>query len=201
MSNQHILMSVLVVMVYIIPFTLLVLLGPLLQAKSHHKALHWVNRIKPFLDAFYGPYTSWYRYWPGILLLARLVTLVVFSSFYDDSKLKLVMASVIVLVFLFISMLTHMQETALFGIFLPLESWNFPGYVIIHTRSKYHQPAVASCVHAGTISGSVWHYFGHYFGTSYLFCSLSSLQGSALDFWPCAQKGKANAITPRSSAS
>ena len=114
LSNQHIglfLMSVLVVMVYIIPFTLLVLLGPLLQAKSHHKALHWVNRIKPFLDAFYGPYSSWYRYWPGILLLARLVTLVVFSSFYDDGNLKLVMASVIVFVLLFISTILRKAHT------------------------------------------------------------------------------------------
>ena len=69
-------MSLLVVLIYVIPFTLLILLGPLLQAKSHHRVLRWINKLKPFLDAFYGPYTSRYRYWPGILLLSRLVTFV-----------------------------------------------------------------------------------------------------------------------------
>jgi hypothetical protein len=41
--------------------------GPLLQAQSHY----WVNKLKPFFDAFYGTYTSRYPYWPGVLPLAR----------------------------------------------------------------------------------------------------------------------------------
>ena len=75
------LMSLAMVLVYMIPFTLLILLGPLLQAKSHYRVLHWINRLKPFHDAFYGPYTSKYRYWPGILLLARLLILGAFASY------------------------------------------------------------------------------------------------------------------------
>ena len=74
-------MSLLIVLIYVIPFTLLILLGPLLQAKSHRRVLRWINKLKPFLDAFYGPYTSRYRYWPGILLLSRSVNLVTFVSY------------------------------------------------------------------------------------------------------------------------
>ena len=84
------LMSLAMVLVYMIPFTLLILLGPLLQAKSHYRVLHWINRLKPFHDAFYGPYTSKYRYWPGILLLARLLILSAFASYSpNDVTFKL----------------------------------------------------------------------------------------------------------------
>ena len=84
------LMSLAMVLVYMIPFTLLILLGPLLQAKSHFRVLHWINRLKPFHDAFYGPYTSKYRYWPGILLLARLLLLGAFASYSsNDISFKL----------------------------------------------------------------------------------------------------------------
>ena len=82
------LMSLVMVLVYMIPFTLLILLGPLLQAKSHYRILHWINRLKPFHDAFYGPYTSKYRYWPGILLFARLLILGTFA-FYSLTHFKL----------------------------------------------------------------------------------------------------------------
>ena len=90
------LMSLAMVLVYMIPFTLLILLGPLLQAKSHYRVLHWINRLKPFHDAFYGPYTSKYRYWPGILLLARLLLLGAFASYSsNDFPFKLFTVSMI----------------------------------------------------------------------------------------------------------
>ena len=81
------LMSLAMVLVYMIPFTLLILLGPLLQAKSHYRVLHWINRLKPFHDAFYGPYTTKYRYWPGILLLARLLLLGAFGAYSPTNEL------------------------------------------------------------------------------------------------------------------
>ena len=101
LKGKHIplfLMSIITV-VAILPFTLLILLGPLLQARSHHRPLHWINKMKPFLDAFYGPYTSRYRYWPGILLLVRMIILGSFA-FYSlgDSHFKLLMVSVMILV-------------------------------------------------------------------------------------------------------
>ena len=97
LRGKHIplfLMSLFTILVYIFPFTLLILLGPLLQAKSHYRVLNWINKLKPFFDAFYGPYTSRYRYWPGILLLARVVVLLTYT-FYSlgDSSFKLLTVS------------------------------------------------------------------------------------------------------------
>ena len=95
------LMSLVMVIFYVIPFTLLILLRPLLQGKSHYKVLHWINKLKPFLDAFYGPYTSRYRYWPGILLLARVVILGTFAFYSpNDIPFKLLTVSVMATVLL-----------------------------------------------------------------------------------------------------
>ena len=61
---------------YIIPFTLLLLLAPFLQARSHYTALRWVNKLMPFLDAYQGPYNKRFRFWPGLTLLLRIILFV-----------------------------------------------------------------------------------------------------------------------------
>ena len=83
------LMSVLTIVLYILPFTALILLGPLLQAKSELKPFRWINKMKPLLDAFYGPHTSRFRCWPGIFLLVRLVLLVTTIYSLGDIVFKL----------------------------------------------------------------------------------------------------------------
>ena len=69
---------------YILPLTLLVLLAPCLQARSHHKAFRWVNRLKPFLDAYQGPYSKNFRYWTGLLLVLRIVLFVIDAANYEN---------------------------------------------------------------------------------------------------------------------
>jgi hypothetical protein len=119
LRGKHIplfLMSMLMTLVYLLPFTLLILLGPLLQAKSHYRFLNWINKLKPFLDAFYGPYTNRYRYWPGMLLLARVIVLGNFA-FYSlgDSSYQLLTVSVMLLVTLAVWMLIgKTQATSLY---------------------------------------------------------------------------------------
>ena len=79
---------------YIIPFTLLLVLAPFLQARSHHyRALRWVNRLIPFLDAYQGPYSIRFRFWSGLLLIMRVFLFVGFAlnSLGDEQiNLKLV---------------------------------------------------------------------------------------------------------------
>ena len=72
--------ALLAVLLYILPFTLLTLLAPCLQARTNHRMMRWVVRIKPLLDAYQGPYKDKYRHWTGVMLLLRLVLFVVFSA-------------------------------------------------------------------------------------------------------------------------
>ena len=52
-----------------LPYTLLLLCGHWLQAKSHWQTLSWINKIKPFMNAYHAPYKKDTRYLTGLLLL------------------------------------------------------------------------------------------------------------------------------------
>ena len=58
-----------------IPFTILLLFGQWFQAKSNWKVLSWAknHRFRAFLDVYHAPYKNKYRYWPGLLLVFRIV--------------------------------------------------------------------------------------------------------------------------------
>ena len=62
-----------------LPYTLVVLFGPCLQSQSGLRVLFLVRRMKPFFDAYLGPYKDKYRYWTGLLLVVR-VLLLLFSA-------------------------------------------------------------------------------------------------------------------------
>ena len=83
MKGSHIplvIMSIAALVVYVIPFTMFVLLTPWLQARSDYRLLRWVTKIKPLLDAYQGPYRDKFRYWTGLLLLVRIVLFTIFGG-------------------------------------------------------------------------------------------------------------------------
>ena len=82
--SKHIplfLVALLVFLFLFLPYTLLLLFGQWLQAISHLKLFSWVNsaRLKPFIDSYHAPYKPRHRYWPGLLLVIRLVLLLAFG--------------------------------------------------------------------------------------------------------------------------
>ena len=72
--------ALLAVLLYILPLTLLTLLAPLLQARTNHRMMRWVVRIKPLLDAYQGPYKDKYRNWTGVTLLLRIILFTAFAA-------------------------------------------------------------------------------------------------------------------------
>ena len=82
LSGKHIplfLVAVLVFLFLFLPYTLLLLFGQWLQAISHLRLFSWINRLKPFMDAYHAPYKAKHRYWPGLLLVLRFALLLVFA--------------------------------------------------------------------------------------------------------------------------
>ena len=53
-------------------FTFSLLLIQCLQKRSSIWCLRWVERLRPFFEAFTGPCNDNARFWPGLLLLLRL---------------------------------------------------------------------------------------------------------------------------------
>ena len=71
--------GVFVTLVFIIPFPTLLLLAPFLQAWSHKRYFHWVNKLKVFFDSYQAPFKSRYRFWPGFFLFIHLPLYLVFT--------------------------------------------------------------------------------------------------------------------------
>ena len=68
-----------VLMLLSLPYTFILLTIQFLYKFSHYRIMFWVCRLKPFFDAYTGPYKSHHRYWTGLLLVSRIALLITFS--------------------------------------------------------------------------------------------------------------------------
>ena len=77
-----------------LPFTFLLLCGHWLQIKSQWRILSWINKLKPFMDAYHAPYKKQTRYWTGLLLLTRCGLFLTFAfNSVGSSKVNLLAVS------------------------------------------------------------------------------------------------------------
>ena len=73
-----------------LPYTLALLFIQYLQHRSRYRMLAWVRKLKPLFDAYTGPYKDNHRYWPGLLLVVRVVLFLVFSvNVFGDPAINL----------------------------------------------------------------------------------------------------------------
>ena len=90
----------LVFVLFLLPYTLFLIFGQCLQAKSNLRMFSWMNRpaIKYFLDNYHAPYQTRHRYWTGLMLLARIVLVAPFiANISNDPKQYLLAICVLVL--------------------------------------------------------------------------------------------------------
>ena len=69
----------------ILPFTFCLLCIQCLQKVSHHRLFAWVHRLKPFFDAYTGPFNSLTRFWTGLLLLVRALIFIISTASIDST--------------------------------------------------------------------------------------------------------------------
>ena len=62
-----------------LPYIAILLSAQWLRTQTHRKGLRW---LKPFLDAYYGPFKDKHHYWVGVLLVVRGVLFVLFASLF-----------------------------------------------------------------------------------------------------------------------
>ena len=89
LKGKHIPLFIVAVFVFLflfLPYTLLLLFGQWLQAISHLRLFSWVNRLKPFMDAYHAPYKARHRYWSGLLLVFRFILLLVFAFEFNSRE-------------------------------------------------------------------------------------------------------------------
>ena len=102
LEGKHSLMfgfAVMVLLFMVLPYTLLLLCGQCILLKSNWRIFCWINnsKVKAFLDSYHGPYRVKHRYWPGLLLLVRVILLppVAFAHSYDGSVNLIAISTVV----------------------------------------------------------------------------------------------------------
>ena len=91
-----------------LPFMIMLLFIKPLLCVSHKRPFWWIQSLKPFLDAYTGPYTDNGRFWPGLLLLARVTISVVGGiSFLESPEKQNLVGLMIIMLLLAISKVTH----------------------------------------------------------------------------------------------
>ncbi len=86
------------------PYALFLFFITCLQKMSSRKLLFCVNKLKPLLDAYTGPHADKCRFWPGLLLLARVLLLIVYASnIFGNPKVNLTMSACVCFVLLMLS--------------------------------------------------------------------------------------------------
>ena len=79
LSGKHIplfLTSVLFLVAFILPLTLLLLSESCLHKIQHYRIVRIMTWLKPLLDAYQGPYKVSFRFWTGFMLVIRSLLLV-----------------------------------------------------------------------------------------------------------------------------
>ena len=70
----------------LLPFTFCLLCIQCLLKVSHRRMFSWVNHLKPFFDAYMGPFTAQARFWTGLLLLARIIIYIQSAVIFSGSQ-------------------------------------------------------------------------------------------------------------------
>ena len=83
LQGKHIalvVVSTLFALFYIIALTLLLLFAPVLRRAHNHRIMRLVQRLKPLLDAFQGAYKDRFHWWPGLMLVIRIMLLIALTA-------------------------------------------------------------------------------------------------------------------------
>ena len=78
-----------------LPYTLILFLGQWLHRCNSRCISHMMMKIKPFLDAHYGPLKGKHRYWFGALLLVRAIILLI-SALVPANRTHLILLCILV---------------------------------------------------------------------------------------------------------
>ena len=70
------LMALAVSVFFILPFALLLLFAPCIQASNHFLFKRVKMKLLPLLDAYQAPYKDKFRFWTGVILVVRSILLV-----------------------------------------------------------------------------------------------------------------------------
>ena len=86
-----------VCLAFLLPYTVICLFAQCLQRINNYRVRNLLRRLKPIIDAHVGPYKDKYRFWPGLLLLTRVILFLAFAlNSLGDVNLNLLLITIVV---------------------------------------------------------------------------------------------------------
>ena len=100
--------SLIVLVLFCVPYTLFLLLNPLFEKYlTKYRLCSFLYKIKPILDAYSGPMKDEYRFWPGLLLVARIPVLLTVTFVENLIQFRYLLLSVLLSVLVVIWSLSY----------------------------------------------------------------------------------------------
>ena len=100
-KHTHLFLMTILFVLLSLPYTFSLLTIQWLLRISHCQAMFWVQSLKPFFDAYTGPFKDNHRYWTGLLLIVRIILLTSFSlNRSNNSTINLFIIIVIIITLL-----------------------------------------------------------------------------------------------------
>ena len=100
LRGKHIplfMIACIVCLTFLLPYTVIVLFAQRLQRINSCRVQNFLRRLKPIIDAHVGPYKDKYRFWPGLLLLSRVILFLAFAfNSLGDANLNLLLITIVV---------------------------------------------------------------------------------------------------------
>ena len=119
LSSKHVplfLFALAIVVLLWLPYTAVLLSARWVRTQTHRKGLRW---LKPFLDAYYGPFKDKHHYWVGVLLVVRGVLFVFFAYFLAvENNVNLILISITSLIILLYTSFTRRLHKKLYATIL-----------------------------------------------------------------------------------
>lgn len=108
LGSKHIVIFLIGVLFGILslPFMIIFLCICHLPRFSNWPFFSWINTLNPFFDCYTGPFTNRGRFWTGLLLLARIFILAIYSCNNTGSDIITMSSTVMVCIFLMFVALT-----------------------------------------------------------------------------------------------
>ena len=104
LSGKHIglfVIALLLLLAFIIPYTIILVFAPCLQFLARFKVFRWVDNknFKPLLDAYQVPFKRRAKYWPGLMVLVRLglFTSFAINAHFESPQINLMVIATTVL--------------------------------------------------------------------------------------------------------
>ena len=99
--------ALLMLLFFVLPYTLFLSCHPVLEKYlSKYKVFKFWSRFKPIIDSYSGPMKDEYRFWPGLLLAARIPVILIITLLGNESRILLLcMALTVAVIILSLSVI------------------------------------------------------------------------------------------------